>query len=63
MNYHHLSPEERAVIMIEYRQGMSIRPIGALLNRSASTISRELKRNLTWSTAHYCASNAGRRYS
>ena len=63
MNYYHLSPEERAVIMIEYRQGMSIRSIGALLNRSASTISRELKRNLTASTAHYCASNAGRRYS
>ena len=37
-NYYHLSPEERALIMIEYNQGSSIRSIGYLLNRSPSTI-------------------------
>ena len=46
-NYYHLSPEERALIMIEYNQGASIRSIGCLLNRSPSTICREVKRNLT----------------
>ncbi len=61
-HYYHLSPEERAMIMIEYNQGMSIRSIGRLLNRSASTIGRELKRNLVSKTSSYCASTAGRRY-
>ena len=42
--YHHLSPEDRAVIMIERRNGRSLRSIARLLGRSPSTVSRELKR-------------------
>jgi IS30 family transposase len=45
-SYHRLSLEERALIMIEYHQGKSIRSISYSLNRSPSTISREIKRNL-----------------
>ena len=61
-NYYHLSPEERALIMIEYNQGSSIRSIGYLLNRSPSTICREIKRNLTTQTSKYCAATAARQY-
>jgi transposase, IS30 family len=61
-NYYHLSPEERALIMIEYNQGMSIRSIGYLLNRSPSTICREVKRNLTTQISQYCAATAARQY-
>ncbi|MBL4744702.1 MAG: helix-turn-helix domain-containing protein [Cycloclasticus sp.] len=43
--YCHLSPEERAVIMIEHNNHCSIRKIAQTLSRSGSTISRELKRN------------------
>lgn len=42
--YRHLSPEERAVIMIERQNGTSLRAIGRRLGRSPSTISRELQR-------------------
>jgi len=62
-NYYHLSPEERAIIMIQSSNGISIRSIARLLNRSASTICRELKRNLTSKVLDYCASNAARQYS
>lgn len=62
-NYYHLSPEERAVIMIEYPKGNSIRKISKLLNRSASTISREIKRNHSKSTNRYCATNAFKQYT
>lgn len=61
-NYHHLSPEERALIMIEHNQGLSIRSIGYLLNRSPSTVCRELKRNLATQTSEYCASIAASQY-
>lgn len=44
-HYRHLSSEERAVIMIKVRQGKSCRAIARLLDRSPSTISRELARN------------------
>jgi len=62
-NYYHLSPEERAVIMIQLSKGHSIRSIGRFLSRSASTISRELNRNKEKSGDKYCASNAGYQYS
>ena len=42
--YQHLSPEERAVIMIERQNGSSLRTIGLRLGRSAATVSRELRR-------------------
>ena len=42
--YHHLSPEERAVIMIERQNGSSLRSIAHRLGRSPSTLSRELQR-------------------
>ena len=43
----HLSEEERQVIQIEIGNGTSIRRIGLMLGRNASTVSREIKRN-TW---------------
>ena len=43
-HYQHLSPEDRAAIMIASRQNHSVRAIARTLGRSASTISRELKR-------------------
>lgn len=43
--YEHLSPEERAVIMVERRRGSSLRAIAALLDRAPSTVSREVARN------------------
>ena len=45
--YSHLSEEERQVIQIEIGNGTSIRGIGLMLGRNASTVSREVKRN-TW---------------
>ena len=42
--YGHLSHEERGVIFAERRRGASLREIGGLLGRAASTISRELVR-------------------
>ena len=43
--YSHLSPEERQKIEAYRKEGKTCRDIGELLNRSQSTISRELKRN------------------
>ena len=42
--YHHLSAEERAVLMIEHQNGTSLRAIARGLGRSPSTLSRELRR-------------------
>ena len=58
--YHHLSPEERAVIMLERERGCSLSQIAQRLGRSPSTISRELKRNST--RTDYCATQAGKAY-
>lgn len=58
--YHHLCPEERAFIMLERDRGVSLRQIALRLERSPSTLSRELKRNST--TARYCAARAGKAY-
>ena len=60
--YYHLSPEERAVIMIERNNHSSIRKIARTLNRSASTISRELKRNSVATKSTYCARSARQKY-
>lgn len=46
-NYHHLTLEEREKIFVWHEKGVGIREIGRRLNRSAGTITRELKRNAT----------------
>jgi len=43
--YTHLSPDERYTINAELKRQTSIREIARILNRSVSTISREIKRN------------------
>jgi IS30 family transposase len=58
--YHHLSPEERAVIMLERVRGSSLRQIAYKLERSPATLSRELKRNSP--ADRYCATRAGAAY-
>ena len=60
--YRHLSAEERAVIMIESGKNTSMRAIGRLLGRSASTITRELARNRAESARFYDATAAARAY-
>ena len=45
MNYNHLTIEERACISKFKDMNLSIREMAKLLDRSPSTISRELKRN------------------
>lgn len=42
--YKHLTPEDRAYIMISVQQGRSLRAIAQGLRRSPSTISREVRR-------------------
>jgi len=59
-HYHHLSPEERACIMLERERGSSLRQIARLLDRSPATISREIKRNSP--ASRYCATRAGKDY-
>lgn len=58
--YHHLSPEERAVIMLERKHSRSIRSIAKTLNRSPSTISREIARHASRNC--YCATKAAKQY-
>ena len=43
--YRHLSPEERGLIHLYLGKGESIRSIGEIIERPASTISREIHRN------------------
>jgi IS30 family transposase len=43
-SYQHLSRDERAAIAIGLEQGLSRRAIARRLNRSPSTISREVRR-------------------
>jgi len=54
--YKHLDSEERGVIFAERRRGSSLRAIGSLLGRHASTISRELRRGRAnaFSDQPYC---------
>ncbi|TSE22751.1 Helix-turn-helix domain protein [Tepidimonas sediminis] len=44
----HLSAEERATIMIMLQQGCSARSIARTLQRSPSTVTREIRRALDW---------------
>ena len=59
--YTHLSAEERAVIMLERQRGVSIREIASQIDRSASTVSRELSRNQQ-PKGFYDATQAGYTY-
>ena len=45
MTYKQLTYEERIILITLKQQGLSIREIGNQINRHASTIYRELKRN------------------
>jgi IS30 family transposase len=45
MNYHQLTPKERDHLAVLYGQGLGLRSIAQHLGRSASTVSRELRRN------------------
>jgi transposase, IS30 family len=53
MGYHQLTTRERYLIVEHKSMGLSLREIGAALCRSASTISRELKRNADKSDGRY----------
>ncbi len=43
--YHHLTREERCCIMLRLKDGFSSRAIARELNRSPSTITREIERH------------------
>lgn len=58
--YHQLGMEDRRTIAIAREQGLSIRAIARILNRSASTISREIARNAPGSS--YSCSFAQQRF-
>ena len=45
MEYHHLTANERYLILHHKSRGCSLRQIASMLNRNVATISRELKRN------------------
>ena len=47
MEYHQLTARERYLILRHKSNGYSLRQIAQMLNRSASTVSRELKRNVS----------------
>lgn len=53
VGYHQLTTRERYLIVEHKSTGMGIREIGRVLCRSASTISRELKRNADRSDGRY----------
>jgi IS30 family transposase len=59
--YKHLNSEERGVIFAEHRRGASLRAIGSLLERSPSTIGRELTRG-RGDDGHYSPVSARRSY-
>ena len=62
MPYTHLSPFERYHVELRRQGGASIRTMARELNRSPSTLSRELKRN-TSNTINYKAVNAQQCYT
>jgi len=62
MSYHHLTIEERACIQIFYKKGMGSTAIAKELNRSKSSISRELRRNPSRDEG-YNATGAQRKYN
>jgi len=53
MGYHQLTTRERYLIVKHKSMGLSMREIGRMLCRSASTISRELRRNADRSDGRY----------
>lgn len=57
MSYVELSIEERATLQVSRAQGMSIRQVAAAMERSPSTICREIQRNQK-PGARYCARHA-----
>lgn len=57
--YKHISPEERAVIMINDQQGVKPAQIARLLGRHRSTITRELS---SQPKGQYCATSAAESY-
>ena len=60
--YKHLSVEERDILAVLRSQGHSLREIARFLNRSPSTLSRELKRNApTVYTGYYLSHRAQQR--
>ena len=64
MSYNHLSIDERSCLQFYYVQGLSVRKISKLLNRSPSTISREIRRNcwqLVRGVFYYYATTAQRK--
>ena len=60
MSYQELSIEERITIQLGQLQGLSQRAIARMLDRSPSTISRELRRNSP-DSSRYMASHAQQR--
>lgn len=60
-HYHHFSIEERERILLFLKEGKSIREVAVRLNRAASSISREIKRN-TKSKSGYSAVAAHKKY-
>lgn len=60
MSYSELCIEERATIQVSLEQGLSIRKVADLLERSPSTISREIRRNQA-PDGRYCAPHAQQR--
>jgi IS30 family transposase len=65
-NYSQLTPDERFTIAYLQSEGKSIRQIATTLGRSASTIAREVKRNITktkgYNASHAQKQAAGRRW-
>ena len=59
MGYRHLSDEERLMIVALKKTGKSLREIGRYIGRSASTVSRELRRNRYTTDGRYRAFHAG----
>jgi IS30 family transposase len=62
-NYKHLSVEERDHLSVLKGKGLSLRAISRALKRSASTLSRELKRNAPpIYSGYYLSHRAHQRY-
>ena len=59
--YHHISPEERAIIMLLLKVKTSITGIAKEIGRHPSTVSREIQRNRK-SKHVYCATSAAKSY-
>lgn len=64
MSYHHLTLEERKKLFHMWRKKESIRHMAAAMGRSPGTVSRELKRNITWyrNSPLYRPVNAQKKY-